>query len=196
MMPLMSDPRPVVAPSIPSAFVVQCLPGVHEALARHHRSGTGLTALDVAMGHGRHTALLAQTGFTVFGVDRDPAAVQHAMTTLRRHGLSASLWVSDLEMSEWPQEFCCDLVLCTRFLRRSLWPVLRRAVAPGGFVIYETFMTGQRRLGWGPRSSAHLLESGELDRVFRDWDVWEYEERDTPESVAQLLARKPSHWPR
>ncbi len=148
------------------------------------------------MGYGRHTALLAQTGFTVFGIDRDSAGVQHTMRTLRDKGLSASLWVADLEISEWPMGFCCDLVLCTRFLQRSLWPVLRRVVAPGGFVIYETFLTSQRRLGWGPRSSAHLLESGELGGVFDDWELWHYEEHDAPEAVAQLVARKPSHPPR
>lgn len=165
------------------------MPRVCEALFARCAPGTRPTALDVASGSGRHTLLLARLGFSVFSVDRDQSRVQQTARSLRDQGLAAALWVADLEVSQWSAHRTFDLVLCTRFLERALWPVLRRSVTPGGFVIYETFTTSQRCLASGPRSPRHLLTSGELHRVFADWEVWEYQERRAPEAVAQLLAR-------
>jgi hypothetical protein len=35
-------------------------------------------------------------------------------------------------------------------------------LAPGGFLMMETFLFAQRELGWGPTSDDHLLRPGEL----------------------------------
>ena len=59
-------------------------------------------------------------------------------------------------------------------------------------MLYETFTVGQRSHDWGPRSPEHLLTPGELLAEFADWDVWQYEERDTPAAEASLLAREES----
>lgn len=147
------------------------------------------SALDVAMGTGRHSVVLARSGFRVFGVDRDAERVHQARVRLREAGHSSHLWVADLESNALP-EGRFELVLCTRYLQRTLWPQLRRAVAPGGFVLYETFTVGQRSYDWGPHSSEHLLRPGELHAEFADWDVWRYDERDTPAAEASLLARR------
>ena len=141
------------------------------------------------MGTGRHSVALARSGFRVFGVDRDAARVLQARVRLIDAGQPSYLWVADLESHSLP-EGRFDLVLCTRYLQRTLWPQLRRAVAPGGFVLYETFTIGQRSHDWGPRSPEHLLTPGELLAEFADWDVWQYEERDTPAAEASLLARR------
>ena len=142
------------------------------------------------MGSGRHVAALAESGFQVFGVDRDYERVQQARCRLREGGSRPGFWVADLE--SWPLPHGrFDLVLCTRYLQRTLWSRLEQAVAPGGFVLYETFTVGQCRYDWGPRSSEHLLTPGELRGVFADWEVWVYEERETPAAEAGLLARRP-----
>ena len=41
-------------------------------------------------------------------------------------------------------------------------PEVQRLVAPGGLLVMETFLIGQRELGWGPTSDDHLLRPGEL----------------------------------
>ena len=144
------------------------------------------------MGSGRHAVALAASGFRVFGVDRDYERVQQAWRRLRRGGYRPGFWVADLESYPLP-EARFDVVLCTRYLQRTLWPRLEEAVAPSGFVLYETFTVGQCRYDWGPRSSEYLLAPGELRRVFADWDVWVYEERNAPAAEVGFLARRPDH---
>ena len=141
------------------------------------------------MGSGRHAAALAKSGFRVFGVDRDYERVEQALRRLRVGGFSPGFWVADLDSCPLP-EGRFDVVLCTRYLQRTLWSRLEQAVAPHGFILYETFTTEQCRYDWGPRSSEHLLRLGELREVFADWDLWVYEERRTPAAEASLLARR------
>ncbi len=169
----------------PSAFVVRSL----GAVTGEVRSGA--RALDVAMGAGRHAVLLARSGLVVFGVDRDHGRLRHATERLAAEGMRARVWVADLATSGLPSSGF-DLVLCTRYLQRSLWTALRNAVRPRGFVLYETFTVNQRRYDWGPRSPDHLLcTGGELREAFRDWEIWRYEECDSPAAEARLLARRP-----
>jgi SAM-dependent methyltransferase len=54
-----------------------------------------------------------------------------------------------------------DVVLVVHFLHRPLFPALRRALTPGGLLIYETFTREQAKLSQ-PSNPAFLLEPGEL----------------------------------
>ena len=164
----------------PSALVSNWLP-VLEARLPARRD-----ALDLAMGTGRHAQAAASHGFRVFGVDRDLDRVRQAKTGTLAH---AHLWVADLATAVLPRDRF-DLVICTNYLQRSIWPALRDAVRAGGFVIYETFTVAQLAHGTGPRSPDHLLQSGELQAVFADWDVCHDEECATPAGIARLVARK------
>ena len=178
---VMTDER-----SSPSPFVRHCLTRVRRTLTDQP------AALDVAMGVGRHSAILAEAGFALFGVDRDHERQRRARAWLGEQGLSARMWTADLEVGRTLPRSRFDLVVCTRYLQRSLWDELSETVRPGGFVIYETFTTAQLRYDWGPRSPEFLLEpGGELRRVFAGWEVWEYEECEAPAAEARLLARRP-----
>jgi tellurite methyltransferase len=141
------------------------------------------------MGSGRHALPLARMGWRVFGVDADLDAVFRASNQAKAEGIGIRAWCADLTKSELPAD-AFELVVVTRYLQRSLFDSIRRAVVPGGFVIYETFTTAQRALGWGPKSPDHLLEPGELRRRFEMFDIESYEEADGPEAVARLVARR------
>ena len=164
----------------PSAFVVRWLPPIRATL------GTRRDVLDVATGTGRHARAAAGAGFRVYGVDRDLGKLRQASAG----GSTARLWAADLEVSPLPRDRF-DVVICTNYLQRSLWPGLRGAVRRGGFVIYETFTVAQLAHGVGPRSPDHLLRPGELRGVFTDWLIRHDEERRDPTAVAQVVARKP-----
>ena len=153
------------------------------------------TALDVAMGRGRHALLLARHGFQTFGVDVTLDAIKEAMQAAAREGLRIRGWCADLTASRLPARVF-DLVVVTRYLQRDLFPSIRESVRDGGCVIYETFTRAQRELGTGPTSPDHLLRPSELRAEFDGWDLMFYDERvdveaGRPVAVARLVAQRP-----
>jgi len=150
-------------------------------------------ALDVASGSGRDAVFLALHGFEVEARDHDAEALERARALARRCGVTLETRLFDLESPELPppQDFF-DVVICFRFLHRPLFPWMERALAPGGWLVYETFRVGQERHG-RPRRAHFLLAGGELAAAFPGLTTIRYEELE-PESgpvVARLLARKP-----
>lgn len=147
-------------------------------------------ALDLAVGEGRHACALADAGFSTFGVDVSLDRMRTAQARARARGLRITQWAADLETYPFPDRWF-DVLLCTRFLLRRRWAEVRGLVRPGGFVIYETFTTGQRARRVGPTSPDHLLEPGELRETFSNWDVLFHEEAGEPSAEARVVARKP-----
>jgi tellurite methyltransferase len=167
----------------PSAFVGEWIPRLAARLVPPRR------ALDLATGRGRHALTLARNGFQTYAVDVKLDAVRDGVAAAARDGLRVLGWCADLTMYPLPVgKF--DLVVITRYLQRDLFASIRRAVKPGGFVLYETFTVAQRLLGTGPQSADHLLKPGELQREFDGWDVLFYEEVVSPEAVARLATRR------
>jgi SAM-dependent methyltransferase len=170
-----------------SPFVEEWLPRVAAQLNGH---AGPRRALDLAMGNGRHAIPLAEAGFVAYGVDRSLDRLLAARRFLNDRQLSVLQWAADLDTYPLPPERF-DLLFCTRFLLRARWDDLKRAVKPGGFVLYETFTVGQIARGFGPASPEHLLHPGELERAFADWRVLFSEEQEWPSSMARLVAQKP-----
>jgi SAM-dependent methyltransferase len=122
----------------------------------------GGAALDVACGHGRHTRYLAALGIRVTAVDRDAAALE-AIAGL--DGVRAVQ--ADLEGAPWPFERdAFDGVVVTNYLYRPLFEALAASLAPGGVLIYETFMAGNERYG-RPSNPDFLLRPYELADAWR-----------------------------
>ena len=118
--------------------------------------------LDLACGNGRHARLLAANNYEVLAVDRDTAALA---------GLCAvpgvSVRVADLEGDDWPlagERFAG--VVVTNYLWRPRLPEVCALLAPGGVLIYETFMVGNEAYG-KPSNPDFLLRPGELRAVIR-----------------------------
>jgi SAM-dependent methyltransferase len=154
-------------------------------------------ALDVACGAGRHALLLARLGFTVDAIDRAWAALRPLHERAATAGLSIHPIQADLESFPLPRERY-DVVVDVRYLQRGLLPALKRAVRPGGGVVFETFLVAQRALGH-PTNPAYLLEPGELRAAFGDFDIVVYtegyvESESGPAYLARLLARRPLGW--
>jgi len=141
------------------------------------------------MGSGRHALPLALAGYRVFGVDRDVDAVRTALDAAAVANVTLRAWCADLSEMPFPDSRF-DLVVVTRYLQRNLFASLRRTVARGGVVLYETFTTRQRALGWGPTSPEHLLDPGELRQAFDTLEILFSEEVEAPEAVARVAARR------
>jgi tellurite methyltransferase len=148
-------------------------------------------ALDVACGRGRHALLLAAAGFDVTGVDRDRATLDRLQNQAGRLGVALKTWEFDLEADGADLgDARFDLVLVARFLHRPLFPALVRAVAPGGTVIYETFLTGQAERGH-PKNPAFLLQPGELRRLVAPLEILRAREGEFDGAlVSSMVARK------
>lgn len=150
-------------------------------------------ALDLACGAGRDAVFLALNGFQVEGWDHAPEALERARELAQRNGVTVRTEVRDLERPTLePPARPFDLIVCFRFLHRPLFPWMERALAPGGWLVYETFRVGQERFG-RPIRAHFLLARDELARAFPTLETIRYEERE-PEGgpvTARLLARKP-----
>ncbi|MDH0865915.1 class I SAM-dependent methyltransferase [Mitsuaria sp. GD03876] len=136
------------------------------------RDRDGATALDLACGAGRHLRLLAGDGVAVTGVDRDAQALAGLAGTSGR----VELIEADIEHGPWPLEGrAFDVVIVTNYLWRPLLPRVVASVAPGGWLIYETFTDGQQSIG-RPARPEFLLRPGELLAAVEGLRVVAYED--------------------
>ncbi len=147
--------------------------------------------LDVACGAGRHALLVASAGWDVYAIDRDASAVDWLSRTAHRVGLPVHAALADLEaprVSLGKARY--DAVLVFRFLHRPLFPALRRALKPGGVLIYETFTTTQAARG-RPTNPAFLLVPGELAALAAPLEILDAREGEFDgAALAAVVARR------
>lgn len=117
--------------------------------------------LDLACGGGRNARWLARQGWQVEALDRDAAVLEGLQDTpgirVRQHDVEGMPW-------PYPQTRFDAIVVC-RYLHRPLLSLLVDSLAPGGVLVYETFMQGQERFG-RPRNPDYLLRPGELRAAY------------------------------
>lgn len=163
-------------------------------------------ALDLACGRGRNAIFLAEHGRPVTAVDWSPAALdllekraQALNLPVRRipriekakpARAGIDLVEADLESAQLEVNGYF-LILCVRYLQRSLFPQICRALRPGGMLLFETYTKAQLDFSGGPRNPAHLLDKGELRRAFPELQTIFYRELRAEQGIASLAARKP-----
>jgi SAM-dependent methyltransferase len=122
----------------------------------------GGRAIDIAAGGGRHTRLARSRGWAVTAVDVNVASLVGL-----RADPAVEILAADLEGAPWPLgERRFGAVIVANYLYRPLLPRLVAAVAPGGWLIYETFARGNEALG-KPSNPNFLLRPGELLEAVR-----------------------------
>ncbi len=148
-------------------------------------------ALDLALGSGRNAVFLAGRGFEVEGVDISPEAVESALDSARKSGVTVHAHVGDLEGGYAIAKAAYDVIICFNYLQRSLFPQIRDGLREGGMVLYETFIVDQAQFG-RPRNPDHLLKHNELLDVFRAFRCLRYREgiMPGPRAVASIVAEK------
>ena len=162
--------------------------------------------LDLACGTGRNALFLAENGRLVTAVDWSAVALE-AMAAraienkipVRRierldvskhpRGPGLELLQADLEQIKLPKE-SYDAILCIRYLQRTLFPQISRALRPEGVLLYETYTLAQLDFDGGPRDPAHLLQQGELRNAFPELSVIFCRELRAGQGIASLVAKR------
>lgn len=121
----------------------------------------GKKALDIACGMGRHSKYLAQKGFEVDALDISEVAIEQLQNI---ENINAQIVDFDTYRLK---ENSYDLIVCTYFLERKLFPQIELALKEGGIVIFETFVHDDKNTKV-PSNRSFLLEKGELEGSFGD----------------------------
>jgi len=149
-------------------------------------------ALDLAAGEGRNAVFLAKNGFEVDAVDLSPVGLRKAEALAAEREVRINTIVADLEDYDLGTSRY-DVVTNLYYLQRSLIPRIKRALKPGGVVVFEMYTVDNLTIpgSHGPKDRALLLEPGELRRMFDDFETLHGSEtKDDKRAVASLVARK------
>lgn len=174
-------------------------------LNHRHRLPTGsqAAALDVACGRGRNALYLAELGLTVDAMDRDEQALAELAATARRRQFpTLTTHAIDLEADAANPpalpRMHYDAITVFFYLHRPLFPLLLRALKPGGLLIYETFTLDNHLRRQHPRRREFCLEPNELLALTQGLWVLHYDEGEhadnhgTAAFTAQLIAQRPA----
>jgi len=143
------------------------------------------------MGRGENAIYLARMGFEVEGVDASAEAVHNALEAAQRAGVTLKAEIADLERKYVIKEGAYDVIICFRYLQRSLIPQIKDGLRNGGMIVYETFTVDQIQFG-KPKNPDYLLKPNELLDMFRDFRCLFYQEGivDNRKAVARIIAEK------
>jgi tellurite methyltransferase len=163
-------------------------------LQQHQHHIPAGPVLDIAAGDGRNAIHLARLGYTVDAIDIAFAGLQRIAQIARYEHLPIRLVQADLD--DFPLRLDhYAAVINMRYLQRSLFEALKRALRPGGVIIFESFLIDQRFLGH-PTNPDHLLQHGELRERLHGLDIivaeeGRFETESGPAFLARAVARRP-----
>ena len=119
----------------------------------------GKQALDIACGMGRHSKYLVSQGFEVDALDVSSVAIESLQGLAHINAMEV-----DFDTYTLPKEKY-DLIVCTYYLERKLFPQMIEALKPNGIILMETFLhdeVNERQ----PSNPAFMLNEGELEAYF------------------------------
>jgi 2-polyprenyl-3-methyl-5-hydroxy-6-metoxy-1,4-benzoquinol methylase len=146
--------------------------------------------IDLAAGQGANALFMARAGYSVDAFDWSIEGLRVLRDEASASELSVNLVAADLTFFPLPKNRY-DVLLCFRYLERSLWPVMARALRPGGALVMETFTT--ERLKTKPDfPKEYCLQLGELKRAFPELRIDIYREEPAEETASILAFRPPA----
>ena len=132
-----------------------------EVVEKYATLATGNDALDIACGMGRNSKFLVSKGFSVDALDISPIAIENLKNIDNISAMEVDFDTYILKENSY------DLIVCTYYLNRSLFPQIERALKKGGIFIFETFIHHPDNTK-APSNRSFLLEEGELQSTFSD----------------------------
>lgn len=166
-------------PHGPSAIVEKYAP-----LAR------GKRALDIAAGNGRNALFLANQGFVVDAIDiADAGLALFSGKHPNVNPICADFDHFNITANRY------DLIVNIKFLNRRLFPYIIAGLAPGGLLIFQTFLQGSHTDQNPPDHADYYLRPNELLHAFLTLNILLYREisdeiNDDTTWLASLVAIK------
>ena len=164
---------------------------------RHLLPQTG-RALDLACGLGGNALVLAHCGLQTEAWDWNADALRQLATNAARLNLAITTRQRDVEAAP-PAAEQFDVITVSHFLHRPTLAALRRAVRPGGLILYQTFRD-ERVNTTGPRNPDYLLKDNELLQLFAGFMVRAYRDEGRIgrpafgwRNKAMIVAQRPAH---
>lgn len=131
----------------------------------------GLRVVDLGCGGGRDAVYLALHGCQVTGIEHQLAVLERAENLAKHSKVKIDFKACDVTLEAcFSPEPLWDLVVSIRFLNRSLFPTIRKAIKPGGWIVFQAFSAGCEEFG-SPKNPNFILQSDELKEVFADFTV-------------------------
>lgn len=141
-----------------------------ELIVKYSGLASGTQALDIACGMGRHSKYLASKGFNVDALDISDVAINSLKDEPRIHAREVDFDTYILQKNRY------DLIVCTYFLERKLFPQMIEALKPKGIILYETLLYDDKNER-KPSNSAFLLDKKELNNYFsKECEILHYDE--------------------
>jgi SAM-dependent methyltransferase len=163
----------------------QSYPDEPAAIVKEYaKLASGKKALDIAAGNGRNALFLAQQGFSVDAVDISDAGLNlFAPKHANIHPICADLDDFDIPSKRY------DLIINIKFLNRRLFPYIYEGLAPGGVLIFETFLNSPNPAKNQPGCRDYMLLENELLHAFLSLKIVCYKEaNDEKDAEAAWLA--------
>ena len=134
---------------------------VIEVVKNYANEAKGNKALDIACGMGRNAKLLADMNFEVDALDISEVAIESLKD---KKNINAQVVDFDTYVLH---ENTYDLIVCTYFLERQLFPQIHKALKEDGVFIMETFIHDEANTKV-PSNKSFLLDKGELEATFSE----------------------------
>ena len=150
----------------------------------------GSKALDIACGKGRHTHFMADKKIYVDAVDYSDVALDALKSSSYINPIDTDLDHYIIDADSY------DIIVCTNFLSRRLFPFIKDGLKKSGIVVFETFMECGHPDAHQTTNIEYLLRKNELLHTFLALNVLFYEERQEINlrgevvKVATLVAQK------
>lgn len=149
------------------------------------------SALDLACGAGRHALFLAVRGWQVTAVDSSRVGIEITRERARERGLKIDTRVADLERGEFKIESeAYDLITDFYYLQRDLFPQIRAGLKEGGAFVAAIHLVSEDPAEDMGRTTAFLLQPGELRAAFDDWQIIHYRETSLQDEDADEHYRR------
>lgn len=150
-------------------------------------------ALDLGCGGGRDSVFLARQGWQLTAIDQEARVLKRAKQLATKSGASVKFKCCDLKKSGCFPEGLFDLVTVVRYLNRDLFSQIDAAIAPGGYIVYQTFSHGAEAFG-SPKNPNFILQEGELSEVFADYRIIvdRIDKLEDGRPIASFIAQKPA----